>query len=144
MAFDQIFSFANGAALLGWAALIFLPRWPRLLDGLLHGLVGALSLLYAVLAFVYFFRVEGGGFNSIAEVRTLFQSDPVLVAGWVHYLAFDLFVGLWIAKRADAAGMSRFLQAPILVLTFMFGPAGLLAFLLTRGAAFLPGLATRS
>lgn len=67
-------------------------------------------------------------------MRTLFASDPVLVAGWVHYLAFDLFVGIWIAEQADALGLSRWLQAPILVATFLLGPLGLLVFLLWKGA----------
>ena len=76
-------------------------RWPALLAFIRFGLIGALSLTYAVLILVYFFRVEGGGFGSIAEVRALFMSDPVLVAGWVHYLAFDLFIGTWIAVEAE-------------------------------------------
>jgi len=60
------------------------------------------------------------------------MADGGLVAGWIHYLAFDLFVGLWIATEADKAGISRWLQAPILVATFMFGPIGLLLFFATR------------
>jgi hypothetical protein len=82
-----------------------------------------------VLAFVYFFRVEGGGFGSLEQVSTLFSSPPVLLAGWVHYLAFDLFVGLWIAARADVRRLPRLVQAPILVTTFMFGPVGLLVYM---------------
>ena len=93
-----------------------------------YGLVGLLSLAYAALIFVFFFRVEGGGFDSIARVRVLFLSDPALLAGWIHYLAFDLFVGVWIALRADAIGVSRLLQTPILLATFIFGPVGLVLF----------------
>jgi hypothetical protein len=130
--FNLIFSASSSAAMAGWVALIMLPRWP-LLDKLLrYGLIAALSLLYSVLAFVYFYRVAGGGFGSIEAVRRLFMSDPVLVAGWVHYLAFDLFVGTWIAREADKIGMSRFLQAPILLMTFMFGPLGYFTFLVIR------------
>jgi hypothetical protein len=138
MDFDPLFSMASTAALIGWVVLIFLPRWPVLLALLRYGLIGVLSLLYAVLAFVYFFRVEGGGFGSIAEVRALFMSDPVLVLGWVHYLAFDLFVGVWIAEKADAAKVSRVLQAPILLLTFLFGPAGLVVYYLAQGTSQIP------
>ncbi len=146
MDFNQMFSTASTAAMIGWVMLIFLPRWPVLIAFLRYGLIGALSLAYAVLAFVYFFRVDGGGFGSIAQVRALFMSDPVLVLGWVHYLAFDLFVGLWIAEKADAAKVSRILQAPILLLTFLFGPAGLVAFYLAQGASRvpMPALAPRS
>jgi hypothetical protein len=76
-----------------------------------------------------------GGFGSIAEVRTLFMSDPVLVAGWGHYLAFDLLIGTLLADRLDRAGVTRWLQAPVLLLTFMFGPAGWLLGLATEAAA---------
>ncbi len=142
MDFDASFATASQAAMLGWLALILMPRWRPLVAALRYGLVGLLSLAYAALVFAFFFRAEGGGFNSIAEVRALFMSDPVLLAGWLHYLAFDLFVGIWIALRADAIGLNRLLQAPILLATFMFGPVGLLIFYACRAmpARFaLPG-----
>lgn len=132
MSADTVFSLASSTAMAGWLLLILAPRWRAVIAFIRYGLIAALSLTYAVLVFVYFFRVEGGGFGSIAEVRTLFMSDPVLVAGWVHYLAFDLFIGTWIAVEADKRGWNRLLQAPLLVATFMFGPLGLLLFYLTR------------
>ncbi|MCJ8239647.1 ABA4-like family protein [Peteryoungia algae] len=131
---DTVFSTTSSTAMAGWLLLILAPRWPALIGFIRCGLIGALSLTYAVLIFVYFFRVEGGGFGSIAEVRTLFLDDPVLVAGWVHYLAFDLFIGTWIAVEADRRGYNRLLQAPMLVATFMFGPLGLLLFFITRAS----------
>ena len=76
---------------------------------------------------------EGAGFGSIAEVRALFASDAALAAGWVHYLAFDLFVGAWIARDARALGLSHGATLPALVLTLVFGPFGLLLHLLRRG-----------
>lgn len=129
---EQIFSVAGGAAMLGWIALIFAPRWPALLSVLVYGIVGALSALYAGLVFTFLFTVEGGGFGSLAEVERLFSNRGALLAGWVHYLAFDLFIGVWIARRADAIGLSRIAQAPILVATFMLGPLGLLLFFAAR------------
>ncbi|NBB49141.1 DUF4281 domain-containing protein [Rhizobium sp. CRIBSB] len=132
MSAASVFSLASSTAMVGWLLLILAPRWGSVIAFIRFGLIGALSLTYAVLVFVYFFRVEGGGFGSIAEVRALFTSDPVLVAGWVHYLAFDLFIGTWIAIEADKRGYNRLLQAPMLVATFMFGPLGLLLFYLTR------------
>jgi hypothetical protein len=132
MSAETLFSLASSTAMAGWLLLIFAPRWGALIAFIRFTLIGALSLTYAVLVFVYFFRVEGGGFGSIAEVRALFMSDPVLVAGWVHYLAFDLFIGTWIAVEADKRGYNRLLQAPMLVATFMFGPLGLLLFYLAR------------
>lgn len=142
MSFEQIFSLASTAALVGWACLIFLPRHRLVIGGLRYGLIGVLSVVYTVLIMLFFFRIEGGGFNSIGEVRALFLSDAGLLAGWIHYLAFDLFVGMWIAAEADRTGMSRVLQAPLLVATFMFGPIGLLLYLVSRAIQPAPLLTT--
>lgn len=128
MNWESLFGMANYAAMLGWLLLILAPRWPVLLRGLRYGLLSLLALAYVTLILGYFFQIEDGGFDSIAAVRRLFASDPVLLAGWLHYLAFDLFVGIWIAGRADAISLHRLLQAPILAATFMFGPLGMLLF----------------
>ena len=64
----------------------------------------------------------------------MFTSDGGIVIGWTHYLAFDLFVGLWIAKDADHKGFSRLVQFPFLFATLMAGPIGLFAWLVTREA----------
>ncbi len=124
------FSLAGMPTMLGWAILILAPRrWPVLNSLPALWFPAMLSVGYSVLILLYFGRVEGG-FGSLAEVETLFASKPLLLAGWVHYLAFDMFVGAWIARRADAIGMSRLIQAPVLAMTFMLGPMGLLAFLM--------------
>ena len=60
------------------------------------------------------------------------MSDGGVTVGWIHYLALDLFAGLWIAKDADQKGFSRLIQAPVLLLTFVAGPAGLLLWLVIR------------
>ena len=132
MDWNALFGLANTAALAGWAGLLVLPRWGVLLRGLQFGLIGAFCVIYAGIVFVAFFPVQGGGFSSIAAVQALFASPAMVVAGWVHYLAFDLFIGIWIARHADAAGISRILQVPLLLATFMFGPLGLLLYYGTR------------
>ena len=135
MTWAALFSLANAIALLAWATLILAPRWAALLAAIRYGVIGLFCVAYAVLVLLFFFRVEGGGFGSLLEVRALFASDPALLAGWLHYLAFDLFVGLWIAERADARGLNRFIQAPLLFAPFMFGPIGLL---MTIGFDLIP------
>lgn len=75
---------------------------------------------------------SGGGFGSIAEVRLLFANDSALAAGWLHYLAFDLFVGGWVARDGATRGVPALLVLPCLPLTFLFGPAGLLLYLALR------------
>jgi hypothetical protein len=126
MSWEPVFSAASTLALAAWTGLLVLPRWALLLQTIRFGVVGLLAAGYSALVFVYVFRVDGGGFGSLAAVRTLFTSDPVLLAGWVHYLAFDLFVGVWLAERLDAQRIARPLQALVLVTTFMFGPLGYL------------------
>ena len=136
-----LFSMVNMMALIAWAGLIALPRWPALLSGILYLGVGLLCLIYAVcligLLSGLIPNAGGGGadFTTIEGVRSIFASDAGVTIGWTHYLAFDLFVGLWIARDADAKGVSRFIQAPILIATFMAGPLGLLIWLALREPA---------
>lgn len=140
MAWDAIFGAANMLALVMWAGLILLPRWPALLAAVLYLGIGLLSLAYAALLLGI---VSGGldpvggqaasmDFTSIEGIRTIFLSDGGLTVGWIHYLAFDLFVGLWIARDADAKRFSRLVQAPVLLATFLAGPLGLLGWMAIR------------
>lgn len=137
MTWDAMFGTANLWALIAWAALIALPRKPFVLSAVLYAGVGLLCLAYtALLAMLLGGVIDGGeggaSFTSIAGVRAIFSSDAGVTVGWIHYLAFDLFTGLWIARDADHKHFSRLVQAPVLVLTFLAGPAGLLIYLLMR------------
>ena len=137
---DTAFAAANLLALIMWVALILLPRWPALLAAVLYLGVGLLCLAYALglvgIVSGMLDPVGGNGpgfdFGSIEGIRSIFASDGGVTVGWIHYLAFDLFVGLWIARDADAKGFSRYLQAPILLATFLAGPLGLLIWLAIR------------
>jgi hypothetical protein len=91
----------------------------------------AWAALYVVLLAQGLPEAEGG-FDSIEGVRGLFANDSALTAGWLHYLAFDLFVGTWIARDSAERAVHALLVAPCLALTLMFGPAGLLAYFLLR------------
>lgn len=137
---DTAFAAANLLALVMWAALIALPRWPALLAAVLYLGSGLLCLAY-VLGLVGIVSgivdpIGGNGpgidFGSIEGIRSIFASDGGVTIGWIHYLAFDLFVGLWIARDADAKGFSRIVQAPVLLATFLAGPLGLLIWLAIR------------
>jgi hypothetical protein len=123
---DDLFALASAAVLPGWAILIFAPRgrwaWLDAVPALI--LPFGLSALYTGVVLAHF-SASGSGFGSIADVRALFASDYGLLAGWVHYLAFDLMIGAVMAQRMDAAGLARTAQAPLLVLIFLFGPLGL-------------------
>lgn len=131
---EQMFGLANLVALPGWAILALAPRrWPLL--NMVPAIVIplALSALYAGLM-LSSFADASGGFGSLAEVRLLFSQDVMLLAGWVHYLAFDLIVGSLMAVRLDQMAISRLIQAPILITIFLFGPVGVLLTLLMRAA----------
>ena len=138
---NAMFSMVNLLAMIAWVALILLPRWPTLLAAVLYLGVGLLCLIYAAgLIGVLSGLIpnpDGGGadFTTIAGVRAIFASDAGVTIGWTHYLAFDLFVGLWIARDGDAKNISRLIQAPILLATFMAGPLGLFIWLLVREPA---------
>lgn len=133
------FSLAGLIVMAGWLGLIvslFLPAarepvWRA--TGLI--VPSILAIAYILLIAEGFTAAEGGGFGSIAEVRALFANDAALAAGWLHYLAFDLFVGTWIARRGLAEGVPPLLLIPCFALTFLFGPAGLLLFLALRLAS---------
>ena len=143
MVWASLFSLVNIIALIGWAMLAFLPRGPKVMALVLYLGVGLLCLAYVSmivglhLHWLDANRVAGtpaANFTdyNIAGLRNLFLSDGGLVLGWTHYLAFDLFVGQWIAKDADNKGFARWVQLPILALTLLAGPVGLLIWLVIR------------
>lgn len=140
---QAMFSFTNAVVLIAWFILAFLPRKPLANTAVLYLGVGLLCLCYAGM----FVALASGSIDpgqvpgsqpyvmsdySIEGLRRLFMSDAGMVIGWTHYLAFDLFVGLWIARDADAKGFGRVIQLPFLFFTLMAGPVGLLLWLIVR------------
>ncbi|HMI40502.1 MAG TPA: ABA4-like family protein [Sphingomicrobium sp.] len=135
---ETAFSLAGMLAMLGWAGLLLALFVKQTRP---YAWTAAAILIPALLGVAYILLIqegmraaEGGGFGSIAEVRILFANDSALAAGWLHYLAFDLFVGSWIAREGLASNVPALLLVPCLALTFLFGPAGLLLFLILRFA----------
>jgi hypothetical protein len=134
MSADFLFQVANTSALIGWLVLLGSPLHPVGADRI-AGLIIPLLLSVAYAGLILAFWTSGeGGFGSLDEVAQLFQTRALLLAGWIHYLAFDLFVGAWIVRAARAEAVPFYLVVPCLVLTFLFGPAGFLAFTSIRAA----------
>jgi hypothetical protein len=130
---ETLFSLASSAVLPGWLLLVAAPAWKwttRLVCGVV--LPALLGLLYVYLIAVHWAGSQGG-FGSLAEVRQLFDNPGLLLAGWVHYLAFDLFVGAWEVRDARRLALPHLAVVPCLLLTFLFGPIGLLLYLALRG-----------
>lgn len=127
-----IFKIANGITVLSWFVLILSPNQTmviRLLRVFVSGLV---------LGGVYIFSIligsgeAEGNFSSLESVRSLFANDYFLLAGWIHYLAFDLFLGTWEVEDGLKVGINRWVLVPVLALTFYFGPAGFVLYLILR------------
>ena len=129
---EQLFSLCGALVLPGWLLLVFLPRWrwtARLVCPVIIPL--ALAVVYLWLVATTFGRTAGD-FNSLAGVAQLFQNPKALLAGWIHYLAFDLFIGSWEVRDAQRVGLHHLPVVPCLVLTFLFGPVGLLLYFALR------------
>jgi hypothetical protein len=131
MTAEQLFSILNLIAVAAWLPLVFLPRvrWTATLLPVVMPVL--LALVYVALVAATLPRSEGG-FSSLAGVRALFENPWALLAGWTHYLAFDLFIGGWEVRDAQRRGIPHLLIVPALVLTFLLGPAGLLLYLTIR------------
>jgi hypothetical protein len=131
MTVDQLFSALNLIAMASWLPLIFLPR-ARWASTYVPMVVPSLfAIVYIVLIAISMPGSEGG-FSSLTAVSTLFADRRALLAGWIHYLAFDLFIGGWQVRDAQTSGVPHLLVVPALILTFLFGPAGLLFYLIVR------------
>ena len=136
---SRAFSVGGAIAIVSWLALslsLFVPGQLRTFvwTATTIAVPGVIGVAYAILLARGVRDGTGGGFGSIEAVRRLFSSDAALAAGWLHYLAFDLFVGTWITREAVALDMPRLLILPCLLATFMAGPAGLVLFLVLRFA----------
>jgi hypothetical protein len=132
-----MFTLANLTAMAGWAALAGGTLFGNAaLRDLIAGRIVP-TLLAAVYAglIALFWGGSDGGFGSLDGVARLFADPWLLLAGWVHYLAFDLAIGAVIARRTVDEGLPRLILLPILPLTFLFGPVGWLAFEAARAIA---------
>lgn len=135
---DQLYLALNYGVMPFWALIIFVP-FLKITDRLVHSVLApiVLGVTYTwLLANVMGGVVqmpEGAGFGTLDALMKTFSMKEAVVAGWAHYIVFDLFVGAWIARDAQRVGINQFVVAPSLLLTFLVGPIGLLSYLLLRG-----------
>jgi hypothetical protein len=132
---EQVFSAASYLVMLGWLLLVFLPRWRWTTAFVTSVLVpGILAVAYLVLFSMYWGSNPDGfsAFGSLAGVKKALSIDGMLLAGWIHYLCFDLFIGSWEVRDARRLRVHHLFVIPCLLLTFMMGPIGLLAYLVLR------------
>jgi len=129
--FETLFSLAGALAMVGWVALAVIPLRRAIARPIVLGIAVALSGLYVALI-ASFWTAGTGDFGSLAGVARLFAHPGLLLAGWLHYLAFDLLVGVWERDEARRIGLPWWQRVPCLLVTFLFGPIGWLAFLACR------------
>jgi hypothetical protein len=72
-------------------------------------------------------------------VVSLFDDREVILIGWLHYLAFDLFVGRWTWQRLMATNQPLYVSFPVLLLSMMVAPLGaLLGLVVTKDIGTAP------
>lgn len=130
---EQVFSIAGMMTMPMWILMILLPKWKVtrfLIDFKIIPLL--LSVLYAV--YIFLSIQEGGGldFGSLDSVMKLFTAKNAVLAGWIHYLAFDLVVGMWMLDQNQKLKIHPILMAPCLFATFMLGPIGFMLFIIIK------------
>ena len=128
---EKVFSIVNPIAVVGWILLIAVPRQRWAANVAAWAIPGLLAIAYVSVVATHIVG-SPGGFSSLPAVATLFGNPWLLLGGWIHYLAFDLFVGSWEARDARERGVPHLALVPCLLLTFLFGPAGWLLYLLAR------------
>jgi len=134
MTYDTLFTVCNGLAIAGWSLLIFLPKWTwtqRLISGVLIPFM--LGGVYLYLFMLHRGSVQGS-FQSLNELQLLMTNPGFLIAGWVHYLSFDLFIGAWQVRDAHRLGLQHWHIVPCLLFTGLYGPVGFLLYFTVRFA----------
>ena len=132
MTANQLFDVLNLIALGAWVLLALSPRLPRATLTITGKIVPAILGVVYVVTVAANWPGSEGGFSSLPDVARLFNNPWLLLAGWTHYLAFDLLTGNWELLDGRAHGVPYVLVLPCLVLTFLFGPAGWLLYLVVR------------
>lgn len=131
---ELIFTLCNYSVLPGWLLLWLLPRHP-LTEKVVHSGLYAivLGVAYAILLFGDQPGPQGAHFWSLEGVSRIFTTPRTIIACWIHYLIFDLFVGAWIGRDCERLGERAWIALPSQVLTLLFGPIGLVSWLAIRG-----------
>ena len=128
-----VFSIASVIAMPMWVLMLFFSKW-KVTQFLIDFKVIPLALAF-IYAIYIFQAIQIGGlmdFGSLTSIMALFTEKNALLAGWGHYLAFDLLVGMWMLDQNKELRINQLLMAPCLFLTFMLGPIGFLLFMIIK------------
>lgn len=132
MNFSAIFLLCNKFVLLGWLLLLIAPKWKYTTRIVTISCVLMLSILYSFLVLYGLNDFDWSSFSTLNKVRQLFQCDSALLAGWIHYLAFDLYLGIQIVNQTKELKIPYLYNLFLLPITFFFGPIGFVFFFLFK------------
>jgi hypothetical protein len=130
---SEVFLIVNILAFPMWLLMIGLPKWKVtrvLIDFKIIPLL--LAVIYAIYIISAMLTGPAMDFGSLQSVMGLFTSENAVLAGWVHYLTFDLLVGMWMLDENRTLKIHPLLMVPCLIGTFMLGPIGFLVFMIMR------------
>ena len=129
----EVFPIGGLSAMPMWALMILFPNWKltRLLID--YKVVPIFIAIIYVIYITLTMSADGlADFGSFASVKELFTQDNAILAGWMHYICFDLLVGMWMVNQNRDIKIHQLLMAPCLFFTFMFGPVGFLLFMIIK------------
>lgn len=129
---ERVFAVVSQLAMLTWCLLLVFPRRHVVVTTFAGVVTPVLFAVIYVAVIASFWGSSEGGFSSLAGVKALFGNDWLLLAGWIHYLGFDLLVGRWELLDSQTHRIPHLVVVPCLLLTFMFGPGGWLLYLVLR------------
>jgi hypothetical protein len=132
---NAVFSLSSVAVVPLWFLMIVLPTWRgtmRIVSA--PWAYAPLTVVYAALVLPRFGEVAAVVVTRPGPetVGALLATPAGATIAWVHFLAFDVFVGRWAYLDSRERGVRPLVMAPILLLTFLFGPMGLLSYLVAR------------
>jgi len=129
---SEVFKICNSLAFFTWILIIIAPWWKYTSRIVIGIVVTLLAICYTYYISQSLNLEDLNSFGTLEGVMQLFTNEFAVLGGWIHYLAFDLMVGWFIAFDSKRKGISRFLIIPCFLCTFMLGPFGLLLYLILR------------
>ena len=132
MSYNLVYLGANLLALIGWIVLFVSVLTSSKLRWIADRAIPImLALVYCVIIFPNL-SFEGGGFSSLDSLSRLFAQSEIALAGWLHYLAIDLFFGGWLVSTSQQEQLPLQFTLTTLLLTALFAPVGLVFFFVVR------------
>ena len=129
----QVFSIAGMITIPMWILMMFLPKW-KVTNYLVSFKVIPLILSFIYVVYIFqTIKINGmPDFGNFDSVMKLFTEEKAILAGWIHYLTFDLIIGMWILNASKKLNIHQLIMAPCLLATFMFGPIGFILFFIIK------------